>query len=721
MTYSVGITRVRISLQHSTSFICAFFLRQAGPSYLLILILQLRLLWRIWDLKDITPGDTSSYFANAYYWFDSFRENVAWSPLYTAFYGSFLFITEDPYAATILHRLAIVLLSTVLVLFLLRSILPPALALLGAAWWAAVPTYYNSLYEVHLFALLPVLWAWTLILRCDSPWARGTAVAVLAASTVLVRNEFGVAAVLTVLMCLWYEYYQAVGGSPVTRRLAAYTIPFGCAALLCVVTYWRSVVHFPELSIGLQDKHTINMCQVFAFGFQQRSSAWAGNPWFDCQSLMQQTFGKGLPSFAEMLSANPTAVVKHLLWNLSLIPNGLELLLFGAMHGHANPDYIPVMRARYPLFLLLILITAPLAAACEARHGFYKRIAQWMRNRTRLLIAFLPMLAMAFIVALVQRPRPSYLLYVTVILIVLFMESISALLRGRPGWSRALEVIAPIVVLLLIIGVSSYYVEHPSARPLKDKIERLASQREAMAAANGRLLLGSYASETAAYLRLPQTAPDPRYNRPGVLDNAALQQWDRSIALENWLSNEQIQFAYFDPVVLNELRKSPAANSLLSDPTSIGWKLLAYSNQGDNSWIFLTQVEAQSLEEGKWVTGAYPIEVFRGQSFQWLKKSANLELRPGAECVAFRIFGTGRSDPSQTIRITGKNITPVEVNIAGTNVANPREMRIPLANSDVASLLTFEADIPEDTFPGDTRTIALGATTPKGRSGRDCQ
>jgi hypothetical protein len=179
MTRILRIQHVSTWLQRSTATIHAAFLRQAWPSYLLVLLLELRLLWRMWDLKDITIGDTASYFTMAGYWLKSFRVDIAWSPLYTAFYGSFLFITRDPYAATILHHLTIILLITVLVLFLLRSILSPGLALLGTVWWAVVPTYYNNLYEVHLFALLPVLLAWTLILRWNSPWARGTAVAVL--------------------------------------------------------------------------------------------------------------------------------------------------------------------------------------------------------------------------------------------------------------------------------------------------------------------------------------------------------------------------------------------------------------------------------------------------------------------------------------------------------------------------------------------------------------
>ncbi len=567
----------------------AAFLRHGWQSYVLILLLQLRLLWRMWDFKDITGGDTSAYFYFSNYWFDSFRVNIAWSPLYEAFYGSFLFITRDPYLATILHRLVLILLISTLTLLLLRSILSPGLALLGAVWWTVVPTYYNNLYEVHLFALLPILLAWTLILRWDTPWARGTAVAVLAASTILVRNEFVIAAALMALMCLLYECYQNGRALLTKREILAYGIPLACAALLCVVAYWRSTTHFPELSAALKEKHTVNMSQVFAFGFQQRNSAWAGNPWFDGQSLMQETFGKGLPSFGEMLRANPAAVMEHLLWNLRLIPNGLQLLLFGAMFGGFDPDYVPVVQASYPMLLLAILVAVPLAAALTARHNFRQRLTEWIRKRMRLVIAFLPMLPVALVVALVERPRPSYLFYVTIIVIVLFMESVSVLLKGRPRWARAIDLFALLLPLALIVLIPSYYIKHPSTRPLKQTIERLAPQRKALASAKGPILLGDYATDAALYLRLALTTRDPIVSRPAALDNSVLQQWDRSVPLEQWLANQQIQFAYFDPQTLRQLRNTPSAMPLLKDPASRGWKLLACENQGDNSWIFLSK------------------------------------------------------------------------------------------------------------------------------------
>src|SRR5207237_322994 len=132
--------------------------------------------------------------------------DIAWSPLYTSFYGSMLFLTPDPYRATLLHRLLIVFAATLLVLAVLRRLLPPAIAWLMAAWWAVLPINFNTLYEVHLFSLLPALVAWLLLLSSRGHWARGLGLGVFAASTFLTRNETAVATVLFGMACLAYEW-----------------------------------------------------------------------------------------------------------------------------------------------------------------------------------------------------------------------------------------------------------------------------------------------------------------------------------------------------------------------------------------------------------------------------------------------------------------------------------------------------------------------------------
>src|SRR5262249_25113327 len=91
-------------------------------AYLTIFLLQQKAIWDWWIWPYLTTGDTSNYFCAAYNWFDSFRVNIVWSPLYTAFYGCFLFLTPDVYLATVLHRLFVVLSASLLVLALLRGL-----------------------------------------------------------------------------------------------------------------------------------------------------------------------------------------------------------------------------------------------------------------------------------------------------------------------------------------------------------------------------------------------------------------------------------------------------------------------------------------------------------------------------------------------------------------------------------------------------------------------
>jgi hypothetical protein len=123
----------------------------------------------------------------------------------------------------------------------------------------------------------------------------------------------------------------------------------------------------------------------------------------------------------------------------------------------------------------------------------------------------------------------------------------------------------------------------------------------------------------------------------------------------------------------------------------------------------------------EWTGGAYPSEIFRGERFRWLRRSAHIEIPPGTECITFRIFGTGRSDPSQTVQVTGNNIQPLQLNISGTNLANPLDVRIPIPNPNAGGRLTLDADMPEIMFPNDPRTIAFGATVPTRRSHAVCR
>ncbi|NJR64235.1 MAG: hypothetical protein HC772_01140 [Leptolyngbyaceae cyanobacterium CRU_2_3] len=197
-------------------------------AYFILALLQIKVVWRIWDYKDLATGDTSSYFLTAYSWYKYFVSDIVWSPLYTSFYGTFLNIFSDVYAATILHRLVIVFTATLLILAVLRRLLPPTIAWMIAAWWAILPINFDTLYEVHLFAIIPSLAACLLILSNSAPWARGGAIGIMVATTVLVRNELSLATVAIGCICIAWEVWQYRSDErklPIRTYLLSYGLP----------------------------------------------------------------------------------------------------------------------------------------------------------------------------------------------------------------------------------------------------------------------------------------------------------------------------------------------------------------------------------------------------------------------------------------------------------------------------------------------------------------
>ena len=281
---------------------------KAWPSYLLIGALQLKVIWGIWRWRDIAYGDTSSYFASAYRWSQDFTTNPIWSPLYTAFYGTIHLLAGDVYTSAILHRVIIVMAAALGVLAVLRMLLTPSLALLTAAWWVVLPINFDVLYEVHLFAFLPVLAAMIVAGSGDTPWTRGSALAILVAATFLARLELAVAVIVYGAICLYREALSPRPGQPRgwPAIATAYMVPLAVAAGVCAVFLWRSAVPYERISTVMHDRHALNMCQGYAFTWLQIHTDSKLNPWHECRELMQSVFGQPWPTLGQMLVANPT-------------------------------------------------------------------------------------------------------------------------------------------------------------------------------------------------------------------------------------------------------------------------------------------------------------------------------------------------------------------------------------------------------------------------------
>jgi hypothetical protein len=494
------------------------------------------------------------------------------------------------------HRLIIVMLATLGVLALMRSLLPPALALLIAAWWAIMPINFETLYEVHLFALLPILAAWLVTTVADTPWTRGTALAILVATMLLVRNELVVGVIVFAAICLVREISEARGMKRAgtesfwRRRMVAYATPLVVALGVFAVFYSRSFVKYPEIIAAADAKHTQNMCQVFAFGYSQRHPEWDLSPWTECGGLAKSVFGYEGPTIVQMITSNPSAAFEHFLWNLSLTFNGLQVSLFNSMSGTVNPDYAPVTRSMVAAVLSCLVLLLLAAGGAEAvRHWGYWW-SSWLRERRGIWLIMLAVFSIALPIIVTQRPRPSYLFSATLVMMALIGTAVHFLLaRNR---AVAPKMLAAIGLPVLLVLVPSYYDTHRSDRPLYTQYERLLPFTELIADGRNRILFGDYNGEFRGYLHLSG-------ERPVTYDYGILKSWQAQQSLDDFLDRRAINMVFIQPRVMPEIAARPEAHPLLDRPESVGWRKLAPSEKENGDWLLLYREPRPSTREAR--------------------------------------------------------------------------------------------------------------------------
>jgi hypothetical protein len=546
---------------------------------LFVAALLLKVLWGYWA-RDLTFGDTSSYFRDATTWSRTREINIVWSPLYTAYFGTWWSLLGDAVSATLAHRVALIVLSTGLVAWLAWRTLPQALAVLLVAWWIVLPIHYDTLYEVHLFGAIPLIVLTLLVHGVPLRWRLPLWMSVTLTTFLLVRNEY---IVLFAVLCtavgwgIWKsgDLKRHGGLGPWAGR---YVLCLALPLALAAGVYQLSYVKGANVAAASSPKHTLNMCQVYAFGHQQRHPEWVSSPWTECQNLMLAHFGKPMPTLGQMLLANPTAVVEHFAWNLSLFPAGLELLLFNATGGTRNPDYAPaIVWPIYPtMALLTLLMVAGLAGWRVYRHrppeGQVYREALW--SAWPLIIGGL---LMVMAIVLTQRPRPSYLLGFGVLL----MWSVCMLVSA--AWPRLRQVNAGMYLPLLTAGIVVLSPSY-SALPLPSKqgtltdLYRLTQpQSKALCRTGGVLALGEYTFELASYLCSPsRDLPRDGGLRTvalGALSGSELQSPD---ALVTGLARYDVTALVIDPPLFDSNPGLGGCTAVQHALTERGWVLLAF-------------------------------------------------------------------------------------------------------------------------------------------------
>ena len=484
------------------------WLANPGCAYLAILLLQLKRVWGAWQYKDLTYGDTSSYFRSAAGWAKELSVKIQWSPLYTAFYGTVFKLIPDVYWATLIHRLLIVFMLAIMVLALMRRLLPPEIAWLVTAWWVILPINFNSLYEVHLFAVLLPLAAVLLVLYQPNRWTRGGALGILLLTTFLVRNEIIIAVCLWILVCVAAEIPQVrfQRRSALKLNLLAYGWPVLFALIAFGFFYWRTLVKPTPYELSF--KHTANVCQVYAFGYQQRHPGWSKNPWLECPELMQQVFGQPLPSMLEALRSNPRAMAGHFFWNLRLLPAGLQVALFNATADHVNPDYPAVLLKRFlvmiPSLLALGLLTFGLARFYQEKRYWW---AKWLRERVWGWTLLVCLAAVMLVVIPMQRPRPSYMFMLTLLLMAILGMCLFLTVRRLVVY-QLLERWTWVVMVGFLLFTPSYY--SVGTRELLDLYRALYPSQEFFGIPGTAIVTGGYGQELCNYFMADKSATKTR-------------------------------------------------------------------------------------------------------------------------------------------------------------------------------------------------------------------
>jgi len=295
---------------------------------------------------------------------------------------------------------------------------------------------------------------------------------------------------------------------------------------------------------------------------------------------MMRTFGKPEPSLLEALRRNPTALLEHFWWNLSLVPNGLQVLLFNATAGKVNPDYAPVNSGRSPpliysavFFVIIVLGSVQLY---KNRHHWWPC---WLKTRVWGWIAMMCVSFVVVLVMIVQRPRPSYMFNLSFLLMAALGTCTYALVARSSVLSRFSKAF-PIVVFFLLVLVPSYYGNNEKLgdRPLLGAYRRLVPYRDIIGTNNTVFVTPGYSFDLCSYLRAGAQGGCEGVYLYGLLDRA-----QRGSPLSDVLDGVGANLLYVDENVLGR----EEMQLFLSDCASGGWQTLVNVNVPGSRWMLL--------------------------------------------------------------------------------------------------------------------------------------
>lgn len=551
-------------------------------AYLTLILLQLKVMLGVWRYQDLTTGDTASYFRISLRWAQEGIVNIVWSPLYTAFLGTLHLLFDHAFWTLVAARLLIAVLASVLVLAVLRRLLPHPLAWVVAAWWAILPITFDTVYTVHLFAALFPLAIFAAVAYVPGRYGRGIALGLFLVTAILVRNEYMLATLLWTAVVLVYEWKRARTGTPPSWSLLAraYGLPLLGAVVLIVFFFSRSVVGFSNFSEHASPKHTLNVCQIYAYNRIQQGDPWQKSPWLDCREIMERDFGVPEPTFGEAFRRNPGGILGHVLWNIRLIPAGTQLGLFNRHAGATNPDYIPAPQAPFVWISLLGLVFLWIMGLW----WIWKDRRYWWTHLFRptafVWLAMGCATVVAFIVMGMQRPRPSYLFIYTFSLMALTGLSVRVLLRDT--WLAQTAWLVPIAAILAILLVPPHYSpgyeNHHGyqGQDLRQTYNQIRPLVQAVPATDTTVVVARrFAPSLCMYLRTTSCT--------GLNFNPLMARKPAHMSDLVYLRRQQVNWLYLDPLLL----RNPATQALRDTLLASRWTLVGAGTDTTGTWIIV--------------------------------------------------------------------------------------------------------------------------------------
>jgi hypothetical protein len=402
---------------------------------------------------------------------------------------------------------------------------------------------------------------------------------------VILRNELLLAALLTLGVFAGWEYRawtrREAGWGPRIRR--TYGLPLAACLLVLAGTYATSEIKAPFLGRAFTAKQTLNLCHVYAFGYQQRDPTWTRSPWLECYGLMEATFGAPRPTMLQAIRANPRAMAEHVAWNATLIPNGLQLLLFDRMWGAVNPDYVRVKSGvRWVLPASLALV----ALLVTGWWQLWRDTPRWQETVNRHAqgwVAVLAVCAVGLFVMLTQRPRPAYLFGTSIAIMLAAGVAVETLTR-RWLTGRESAWLFTVVGLGLVLAPAGH-AGRPGdiRRPLLDEYRRLQRVVDRIQAPGSVLVDLGQATSLCFYLTAPgrPRCQGLHYHllRPAV---AGGRPWAEVLA------EHGVTMLYAGEAIAAD----PIMADFLASPERWGWRVVIGGKSRRGRWVLLERERA---------------------------------------------------------------------------------------------------------------------------------